>query len=77
MELHAPTHSLLAQENGKAVRQLTIKQTNTKRASGILPLNMYRNVGGRIPTEAGVLAKCAAEIESANSVLYPIQISRA
>ena len=66
MESHAPTHRLLAQENGKAVRQLTIKQTNTKHASGILPLNMYRNelhVGGRIPTEAGVLAKCVAEIE--------------
>ena len=31
-----------AQENGKAVRQLTIRQTNTKYAAGTLPLNMYR-----------------------------------
>ena len=55
-----------AQEHGKAVRQLTIRQANTKHASGTLPLNMYRNelpVGGRIPTEAGVLVKCAGEIE--------------
>ena len=31
-----------AQEHGKAVRQLTITQTNTKHAARTLPLYMYR-----------------------------------
>ena len=61
------TMSEWAQENGKAVRQLTIRQTNPKHASGTLPLNMYENelpVGERIPTtESRVLTKCAGEVE--------------
>ena len=31
-----------AQQHGKAVRQLTIRQTNTKHAAGTLTLNKYR-----------------------------------
>ena len=31
-----------AKEHRKTVRQLTIRQTNTKHAAGTLPLNMYR-----------------------------------
>ena len=52
-------------ENGptsKAVRQLTIRQTNTKYAAGTLPLNMYRKglpVGEQVPTESLVLENCA------------------
>ena len=55
-----------AQEHGKAVRQLTIRQTNTKHAAGTLPLNMYRKelpVGERISSECAVLENCAEEIE--------------
>ena len=55
-----------AQEHGKAVRQLTIRQTNTKHAAGTLPFNMYRKelpVGERISSECAVLENCAKEIE--------------
>ena len=31
-----------ASEHGKAVRQLSVRQNNTKHAAGTLPLNMYR-----------------------------------
>ena len=31
-----------ASEHGKAVRQLSVRQNNTKHAAGNLPLNMYR-----------------------------------
>ena len=51
-----------AQEHGKVVRQLTIRQTNTKHAAGTLPLNMYRKelpVGERILIESVVLENCA------------------
>ena len=40
-----------AKEHRKTVRQLTIRQTNTKHAAGTFPLNMYRKrlpVGERI-----------------------------
>lgn len=40
-----------AQEHGKAVRQLTVRQKNTKHATGTLPLNMYQRelpIGQRI-----------------------------
>ena len=43
------------QEHRKNVRQLTIRQTNTKHGAGTLPLNMYRKelaVGERIPKSA-------------------------
>ena len=43
-----------ASEHGKAVRQLSVRQNNTKHAAGTLPLNMYRKelpVGDRV-TEA-------------------------
>ena len=55
-----------AQEHGKDVRQLTIRQTNTKHAAGTLPLNMYRKelpVGERISSECAVLKNCGEEIE--------------
>ena len=51
-----------AQEHGKVVRQLTIRQTNTKHSAGTLPLNMYRKelpVGERILIELVVLENCA------------------
>ena len=32
-----------ANEHGKAVRQLSVHQDNTKHAAGTLSLNMYRN----------------------------------
>ena len=43
-----------ASEHGKAVRQLSVRQNNTKHAAGTLPLNMYRKelpVGNRVPDE--------------------------
>ena len=56
-----------AQEHGKAVRQLTIRQTNTKHGAGTLPLNMYQKelpVGQRIATEFAVLENCTDGTES-------------
>ena len=56
-----------AQEHGKAVRQLTIRQTNTKHAAGTLPLNMYRKelpVGQRIATDVAFLENCTDGTES-------------
>ena len=47
-----------AQEHGKAVRQLTIRQTNTKHAAGTLPLHMHQKelpVGERITTQSTIL----------------------
>jgi len=43
-----------ASEHGKAVRQLSVRQNNTKLAAGTLPLNMYRKelpVGDRVTEE--------------------------
>ena len=43
-----------ASEHGKAVRQLSVRQSNTKHAAGTLPLNMYRKelpVGDRVTEE--------------------------
>ena len=43
-----------ASEHGKAVRQLSVSQNNTKHAAGTLPLNMYRKelpVGDRVTKE--------------------------
>lgn len=43
-----------ASEHGKAVRQLSVRQNNTKHAAGTLPLNMYRKelpVGDRVTDE--------------------------
>ena len=44
-----------AREHGKAVRQLSVRQNNTKHAAGTLPLNMYGKelpVGDRVTEEA-------------------------
>ena len=44
-----------ASEHGKAVRQLSVRQNNTKSAAGTLPLNMYRKelpVGDRVTEES-------------------------
>ena len=43
-----------ASEHGKAVRQLSVRQNNTKHAAGTLPLNMYRkelSIGDRVTEE--------------------------
>ena len=43
-----------ASEHGKAVRQLLVRQNNTKHAAGALPLNMYRKelpTGDRVTKE--------------------------
>ena len=43
-----------ASEHGKAVRQLSLRQNNTKHAAGTLPLNMYRKelpIGDRVTEE--------------------------
>ena len=43
-----------ASEHGKAVRQLSVRQNNTKHAAGTIPLNMYRKelpVGDRVTEE--------------------------
>ena len=43
-----------ASEHGKAVRQLSVRQNNTKHAAGTLPLNIYRKelpVGDRVTEE--------------------------
>ena len=43
-----------ASEHGKAVRQLSVRQNNTKHAAGTLPLNMYRKelpIGDRVTEE--------------------------
>ena len=55
-----------AQEHGKAVRQLTIRQIITKHAGRTFPLNRYREElpeGERIPTECAVLENCTDEIK--------------
>lgn len=56
-----------AQEHGKAVRQLTVRQNNTKHKSGTLPLNMYQKelpVGERILAESAPLDSSTDGIET-------------
>ena len=56
-----------AQEHEKAVRQLTIRQTNTKHAAGTLPLHMYQkelSVGERIATQSTILDSNTDEVEN-------------
>ena len=56
-----------AQEHGKAVRQLTIRQTNTKHAAGTLPLHMYRKellVREKIATKSTILDSNTDEVEN-------------
>ena len=43
-----------ASEHGKAIRQLSLRQNNTKHATGTRPLNMYRKelpIGDRVTEE--------------------------
>ena len=60
-------------EHGKAVRQLSVRQNNTKHAAGTLPLNMYRKelpVGDRVteePSSADDIGDQLSEYDSDSS----------
>ena len=62
-----------ASEHGKAVRQLSVSQNNTKHAAGTLPLNMYRKelpVGDRVteePSSADDIGDQLSEYDSDSS----------
>ena len=62
-----------ASEHGKAVRQLSVRQNNTKHAAGTLPLNMYRKelpVGDRVteePSSADDIGDQLSEYDSDSS----------
>ena len=62
-----------ASEHGKAVRQLSVRENNTKHAAGTLPLNMYRKelpVGDRVteePSSADDIGDQLSEYDSDSS----------
>ena len=59
-----------ASEHGKAVRQLSVCQNNTKHAAGTLPLNMYRKVlpvGDRVTEEPSLADDQLSEYDSDSS----------
>ena len=62
-----------ASEHGKAVRQLSLRQNNTKHAAGTLPLNMYRKelpIGDRVteePSPADDIGDLLSEYDSDSS----------
>ena len=59
-----------ASEHGKAVRQLSVRQNNTKHAAGTLPLNMYRKelpVGDRVTEEPSLADDQLSEYDSDSS----------
>ena len=56
-----------AQEHGRAVGQLTIRQTNTKHAAGTLPLHMNRKelpVGEKMATQSTIIDSNTDEVEN-------------
>ena len=59
-----------ASELGKAVRQLSVRQNNTKHAAGTLPLSMYRRelpVGDRVTEEPSSADDQLSEYDSDSS----------